>query len=116
MIIWEMTGQYALILPLIIGNAVAWLLSSRFEAVSLYDSLIVQDKINLRKMPHYRGDRDWQNLPISTIMTFDVVSVGSRELARKAITRVVDEHHKHHAYPVLDDGGLLVGVSRRITS
>lgn len=111
MIIWEMTGQYALILPLIIGNAVAWLLSSRFHAVSLYDALIVQDKINLRKMPHYRGDRDWQNLPVSTIMTFDVVSLKHRELARKAVERVMEEQHKHHAYPVLDDAGLLVGVT-----
>lgn len=111
MIIWEMTGQYALILPLIIGNAVAWLLSSRFEAVSLYDALIVQDKISLRKMPHYQGDRDWRNLPVSTIMTFDVVKIDAHERAVDAAARVVAEGHQHHAYPVVDEKGNVVGMT-----
>jgi CIC family chloride channel protein len=40
-IIWEMTGQYALILPLMIGNMVAWFIAVRFQPVPLYDPLIL---------------------------------------------------------------------------
>ena len=111
MIIWEMTGQYALILPLIIGNALAWILSSRILRVPLYDGLLLQDKISLRRLPHYQGDQDWRNLPVSTIMTFDVVSVGAEETVHGAVERLLDEAHKHHGYPVVAPDGTLVGVT-----
>ncbi|MFW6353698.1 MAG: chloride channel protein [Verrucomicrobiota bacterium] len=105
-IIWEMTGQYALILPLIIGNALAWIISSRWQAVPLYDALLLQDKISLKRMPHYRGDQDWRNLPVSTIMTFDVVAVGAEETVGGALERIREEGNKHHGYPILSAGQL----------
>jgi chloride channel protein, CIC family len=109
-IIWEMTGQYALILPLMVGNMLAWLLSSRLQALPLYDALLLQDKISLRRLPHYQGDQDWRNLPVSSIMTFDVVSVERTEAVAEAVARLVDGGCKHHAYPVCDASGALVGM------
>lgn len=109
-IIWEMTGQYALILPLMVGNMLAWLLSSKMQPVPLYDALLLQDHINLKKLPHYQGDQDWRNLPVSTIMTFDPVTVGGAESTAGALERIAREHCKHHAYPVLDGEGGLIGM------
>lgn len=109
-IIWEMTGQYSLILPLMAGNILAFLISSRWQPVPLYDSLLVQDKINLKKMPHYKGDRDWRNLPVSTIMTFDPVHVNAEESVSQTLQTIADGSVRHHAYPVLDAGGSLAGM------
>lgn len=109
-IIWEMTGQYALILPLMGGNMLAWLVSSRLSSVPLYDALLLQDRISLRRMPHYRGDQDWKNLPISTIMTFDVV-ITRAEFTVSAMLKHIEKHgHRHHGYPVVDAKGDLVGM------
>lgn len=109
-IIWEMTGQYGLILPLMVGNILAFIVSARMTSVPLYDALIVQDKISLKRMPHYQGDQDWRNLPVSTIMTFDVVTVGTEETVRGAIKRLLAEDHKHHGYPVMENEERLVGM------
>jgi CIC family chloride channel protein len=109
-IIWEMTGQYALILPLMVGNMLAWLLAAKLQPVPLYDALLLQDKINLKKMPHYVGDQDWRNLPVSTIMTFDPVYLRSDLLPKTALMHIEEEGLKHHAYPIIDSAGKLVGM------
>lgn len=100
-IIWEMTGQYVLILPLMVGNILAWLISSKLQPVPLYDALLLQDKINLKKMPQYKGDQDWQNLPVSSIMTFDPVVVDADASIGQALQKIGKEGTHHHAYPVL---------------
>jgi len=109
-IIWEMTGHYSLILPLMAGNMLAWLVSSRLQRVPLYDALLLQDRISLRRMPHYQGDQDWRNLPISTIMSFDVITVKAGETITDALEETAGCGHKHHAYPVLDVDGRLAGM------
>lgn len=108
--IWEMTGYYALILPLMAGNMLAWVVSARFQAVPLYDALLLQDKVTLRRMPNYQGDRDWRNLPISTIMSFDVVGVQAEESVEAALRRLQTGGLKHHAYPVRDAAKRVVGM------
>lgn len=109
-IIWEMTGQYALILPLMAGNMLAWALAGRMNPVPLYDALLVQDGINLKKMPHYKGDQDWRNLPVSTIMTFETVCVRGEESPLEACERLEGDGLRHHAYPVVDERGQLLGM------
>ena len=109
-IIWEMTGQYALILPLMVGNVLAWLVSGKLQPVPLYDALLLQDKINLKKMPHYKGDQDWRNLPVSTIMTFDPVTVCSVDTLSRTLAHLKQEGGRHHAYPVVDVAGQLTGM------
>ncbi len=100
-IIWEMTGQYALILPLMVGNMLAWLLSGKLQPVPLYDALLLQDKITLKKMPQYQGDQDWRNLPVSTIMTFDPVVVDAGSPVEQVLAKIKANANRHHAYPVM---------------
>lgn len=109
-IIWEMTGLYSLILPLMAGNILAWLMSNRWQPVPLYDRLLLQDRISLRKMPNYTGDKDWRNLPISTIMTFNVEYVQMGRQVSEVLHDLQKRSTKHHAYPALDAESRLVRV------
>lgn len=106
-IIFELTQQYALILPLMVGNILAWFISNRLRPLSIYDEIFVQDKISLKKFTNYQGDQDWRNLPVSTIMTFDVITVP----AGKTPTDILKGLEvRKHAYPVVSERGLLEGV------
>ena len=112
-IIFEMTGNYSLILPLMAGNMLAWSISKHLRPVALYDALLLQDKVSLKKFSAYRGGQDYRNLPISAIMSHDVrcmnigMSVGEnvKALGAGGIT--------FHAYPIIDSGDDLVGIVTR---
>jgi CIC family chloride channel protein len=111
LMIIELTQSYTLVLPLMAGNLLAYSLSYRFRPVPVYDALLLQDGISLKRMPTYRGERDWRNLPVSTIMTYDVVTVPATDHVTQALGRI--RKHRHHAYPVLDGRGeeaTLIGV------
>jgi CIC family chloride channel protein len=75
----------------------------------LYDALLLQDKINLKKMPHYQGDQDWRNLPVSTIMTFDPVVVPADMTVADTLGQIDEKRNRHHAYPVTE-GDFLKGM------
>jgi len=107
LIIFEMTRNYALILPLMAGNMISYYLASRLLRVPLYNSLLLQDGMNLRKLPAYQGAQDYRNLPVSTIMTYDAVAVDGGANSADNLARI---HRKHHGYPVTDENGLLIGV------
>ncbi|GHC05703.1 chloride channel protein [Cerasicoccus arenae] len=109
LIIFEMTRNYALILPLMAGNMISYYLASRLLRVPLYNSLLLQDGMNLRKMPAYQGAQDYRNLPVSTIMTYDAVTANGDKNAKDNLDDLTPAQ-KHHGYPVVDGEGRLVGV------
>ena len=100
-IIFEMTTNYSLILPLMVGNFLAYLISTKLRTLPIYDALLLQDGISLKKLPAYRGAQDWRNLPVSTIMTHDCRTVRGDENAQHNLQRMARNRHKHHAYPVV---------------
>ncbi len=109
LMIFEMTRNYSLILPLMLGNMLAYVVAGRLRSVSIYDALLIQDKISLKRMPSYRGQRDWRNLPVSTIMTHDLVTLQADWTTEDAMNNVI-KPHRHHAYPVLNEHGELDGI------
>ncbi len=110
MIVFEMTRNYTLMLPLMIGNVLAYLMAVRWHPLSLYDSMLVQDKITLKRMPSYQGEQDWHNLPVKAIMTFDVCCAAGPLDAEANLKRLHSSGLHHHAYPVQDENGALCGV------
>lgn len=108
LIIFEMTQNYSLILPLMVGNMIAYLLSSRLRTVPIYDALLIQDHVSLKRMPSYQGERDWRSLPIATIMTHDPVVLHGEDSLAVALERAGE--HRHHGYPVLGADGRLIGM------
>lgn len=109
-IIFELTGNYSLILPLMGGNMLSWMIARRLRPIAVYDALLLDDGISLKHMPSYRGEQDYRNLPVQAIMTHDTVSLHAGETVRSNLERLAAERHCHHAYPVLDGAGRLVGV------
>jgi len=112
-IIFEMTGNYSLILPLMAGNVIAWQISRQLQPFSIYSSLLLQDGISLRKLPAYRGAQDYRKLPVQTIMSHDVFVIQDVEKPGDALKRIELEQKRFHAYPVMSDAGQLTGVITR---
>ncbi len=109
-IIFEMTGNYSLILPLMAGNMIAFFIAKHFQPVSIYSALLLQDGISLRKLPAYRGAKDYRKLPVQSIMTHEVFALESEATAHGSLRKIAQEDRKFHAYPVVDAAGKLAGV------
>lgn len=108
LIIFEMTLNYSLILPLMAGNVLAYCLATHLRAVPLYDSLLLQDKVTLRKMPNYQGEQDYENLPVKTIMTHDLVVVQAEQTFAEALQSL--DGKAHHGFPVVNRQEQIVGM------
>ncbi|MFC5051951.1 chloride channel protein [Rubritalea spongiae] len=112
-IIFEMTGNYSLILPLMAGNMLAWSIAKKFRPIALYDALLLQDGVNLKKFTAYQGHQDYRSLPVSTIMTHELVTLVTGETVEDAIQSVGPQGLLYHAYPILDAAGDVVGIITR---
>lgn len=112
LIIFEMTHNYSLILPLMAGNFFAYIISVRLRRIPIYDALLLQDGISLKRLPAYRGEQDWRNLPVGTIMTHDCQVVDGQLDAAANLEHIRAVGHLHHGYPVGDgrQGGRLLGM------
>ena len=111
LIIFELTGDYSLILPIMAANLSAYAISSKLRQVPIYESLLLQDGINLRKFPILRPNSGWQTLPVSAIMTNTVHTLDARLPLEHAYLKIKDERFK--IYPVVDANGKFVGLVHR---
>lgn len=112
-IIFEMTGNYSLILPLMAGNMLAWQIARRLQPTSLYSALLLQDGVTLRRLPAYRGAQDYRKLPVQSIMTHEVFSLLAGNSPSASLRRIAIEDKRFRAYPVVDGDGKLVGIVSR---
>ncbi|WP_193212130.1 chloride channel protein [Luteolibacter marinus] len=112
-IIFEMTGNYSLILPLMAGNMLAWQIARRLQPVSIYNALLLQDGVTLRRLPAYRGAQDYRKLPVQSIMTHEVFGIRATEEPADALKRITAADKRFHAYPVLGEDDELLGVIAR---
>lgn len=66
LIIFEMTGGYGLVLPLMIANMSAFALARYWRRTAVYDALLEQDGIFLshKPLPQEPGDTPAENLPV----------------------------------------------------
>ena len=103
LIIFEMTRNYSLILPLMVGNLLAYVISAKLRRIPIYDALLIQDGISLKKLPAYRGEQDWRNLPVSTIMSHDCRNSLGTLSAAENLEAINAGGHAHHGYPVVED-------------
>jgi CIC family chloride channel protein len=107
LIIFEMTGDYAIILPLMIANMISYMLASYWQPVPIYEALLEQDGL-------HAGDHDvavFRRTAIDRAMTRRVVTAAPHEPV-DAVLRRLDELGVN-AFPVVDDAGALVGIVSR---
>ena len=110
LIIFEMTYNYSLILPLMMGNSIAYFISTKIRSVPIYDALLNQDKISLKSMPSYQGNRDWKNLPVGTIMSHDPITLPAEINPESALMLLKNLKRFHHGYPIEDKNRKLCGI------
>lgn len=111
--IFEMTGTYSLILPLMGGNLIAWAIADRLQSIPIYNALLLQDGITLKRMPGYRGSQDYTKLPVSAIMTHDVHCLGEEQTVSGVRAELRECQWNFHGYPVLSAEGELRGIVTR---
>ncbi|GAA5494178.1 H(+)/Cl(-) exchange transporter ClcA [Rubritalea halochordaticola] len=112
-IIFEMTRNYSLILPLMAGNMLAWSISRKLRPVAIYDALLVQDGVNLKTFAAYRGSQDYRKLPVSTIMTYDVTTLDVSKTVEETVRDFGAQGLIYHSYPILNEEGELEGIVTR---
>jgi CIC family chloride channel protein len=55
--IFEVTQDYQILVPLMVANLLAFYISRRYQPVPLYEALLAQDGVVLRPTPAVRDDR-----------------------------------------------------------
>jgi CIC family chloride channel protein len=106
LIIFEMTGSYGLILPLMISNMTAFALARHFRPMPIYEALLHQDRIYL---PH-RGARvshALEQLRVGNAMTKDPVAISATASITEALHQV--ENDDFSTYPVVANGHRFIG-------
>lgn len=107
LIIFEMTGSYGLILPLMISNMTAFALARHFRPTPIYEALLHQDKIYL---PH-RGARishALEQLRVGQAMIRDPVTIEANASISDALRQV--ESDDFSTYPVVENGHVFIGL------
>lgn len=107
LIIFEMTGSYGLILPLMIANMTAYGLARRFRPVPIYEALLEQDDIHL---PHRTKTpvHALEQITVKEAMQTNVVTLASRLTVAEAVEIV--QNHEFTTFPVLNENKRCVGV------
>lgn len=111
LIIMELTGDYALILPIMLANLTAYGLAAHWRKVPIYEALLLQDGVNLRQFPILRPSAKWQTFPVNTIMTSDVITLRTDEPLPEAFADI--KGRNFNLYPVLGEDGKYTGMVHR---
>jgi tetratricopeptide (TPR) repeat protein len=98
--IFEVTRDYSIIVPLMISNLIAYFISSRLQAEPIYEALQHQDGIHL---PAGARDRE-EVLLVARGMHPPAEQIDASETVAGVASRV---HHGQGEWPVVDRDGLL---------
>lgn len=104
LIIFEMTRSYALILPLMIANTVAYLLSRRGQRLAIYQALLLQDGIQL---PHASSSA-LASIRVRAAMTAPAVCLDATLSVAEALG--LAKARSFTSFPVVGGAGELLGV------
>ncbi len=107
LIIFEMTGGYSLILPLMIANMTAYVLARHVRPTPIYEALLEQDGVQL---PHRQGPppHALEQVRVDEAMTRTPVTLPSDLTVAAAVARSAP--YEFSSFPVLDATGQLVGL------
>jgi CIC family chloride channel protein len=104
-IVFEITTDFNLVLPLMIGSVVAYLISDRVASGSIYTRLLAWNGIHLEKPAANGGP--WAELTAADLMQRRVETLASSMTLDEAIQAFSRSHHR--GFPVVDEGKL-VGI------
>lgn len=102
LLIFEMTYNYEIILPLMIANAIAYAVASKMTPFSIYEAFLFQDGIHL---PHGPKTDALTRITAASVMTREVVTLTEDVTVAEALDVV--GQLEFNGYPVLRDGRLV---------
>jgi len=105
LIIFELTGEYKIILPLMISCIIATLLATRLQGSSIYTLKLLRRGIDIHRG---RAVNVLQHLHVAESMRSDIVTVGPEEGLVPLISRFID--HPGSTLFVTDEDGTLHGI------
>ena len=104
--IFEMTNNYSIILPLMIANIISYALASKISPTPIYDALLQQDGVRL---PHAEIQA-LRKVPVGAVMTKEVLTIPHDIRVKEAFEYIQTLPRLYHSYPVVDSAGRLVGL------
>ena len=110
LIIFEMTHQFSLVLPLMLGALVSQSIAKRLLKSSFYEAVLEQDGHHLQRLIPPRDLESWHQLPASTVANFQPASLPdlSPTTLRNALAS-----HPYSAFPLTHEGGVTGVVTRK---
>jgi CIC family chloride channel protein len=104
-IVFEMTRNYAIILPVMIAVVVSTLIAQRFNPESIYTLKLKRRGIDV----HSREEIDLlERARVSEIMTHEYPVVTPETSVSQLVNLFA--HARHHSFPVVDKDGILTGM------
>lgn len=104
LIVFEITGDYGLVLPLMLAGTLATFLADRMHSLSAYTMPLARAGINLTR----RGEVDLlDTVLVRDVMTRNLTSVAPGQ--RLAEIHALLDRERHHGLPVVE-GGALIGI------
>jgi chloride channel protein, CIC family len=104
-LVFEMTSDFNLVLPLMIGVVTAYLVAEAIESESLYDLLLAANGIHLSAL--LQSQEPWTELKATQVMQARVETIAS-DLGLDEALQVFSQS-SHRTFPVMADGRL-VGI------
>jgi chloride channel protein, CIC family len=104
-IVFEMTMDFNLVLPLMMGSGISYVVAETLSPGSLYDRLLEWKGIHLEKDPTAEGV--WASLKAADIMKTRVETLPSRISINEAIQAFSQSSHR--TFPIME-AGKLVGI------
>ncbi|MCU0526879.1 MAG: chloride channel protein [Elainella sp. Prado103] len=102
-IVFEITTDFNLVLPLMIGSVIAYLVADRIATGSIYTRLLAWNGIQLEKA----AVSEWEELRAADLMQRRVETLASSMTLEEAVQAFSRSHHR--GFPVVD-AGKLVGI------
>jgi len=104
-ILFEMTGSYKIILPLMLSCIISAVLSTQIKKESIYTMKLIRRGTDIRAG---REVNVMRSLLVKDAMTKEVVTVPEKMPLKELLTFTIDS--RHLGFPVVDEEGLLTGI------
>ena len=105
LIIFELTGEYRIILPLMISCIIATLLATRLEPASIYTRKLLRRGIDIHRG---RALNVLQHVPVRDVMRKDIVTASPDDGLLPLISKFID--YRGSSIFVVDEEGRLDGI------